>query len=162
RPFVAGMTERSPPPPPPPACFAPAGSFETYGEMSSGVTSSPLFFACVEDGMMFVNSGTTRRTINPPCSAIEINCVQPKFSSFHQIPSTLIGLLVPTRGACFFGKKISLTRPVNPPKPELHATSSLLFDAPFGTGRELKNSLRFSPKPPPYVEGISGECELVF
>src|SRR5579864_3801471 len=147
RPLVAGITERSPPPPPPPACFAPAGSFDTYGEISSGVTSSPLFFASVEDGMMFVNSGTTSSTINPPCSAIEMNCVQPKFSSFDQMSFTLIGLLVTIKGACFFGKKNSLTRSLNPPNPESHDTASLLFTAPFGTGRELKNSLRLSPKP---------------
>src|SRR5579863_3814917 len=43
RPLVGGVVERSPPPPPPPALLAPAGNFERYGEISSGVTSTVFF-----------------------------------------------------------------------------------------------------------------------
>src|SRR5258708_16116926 len=67
RPFVGGNCERSPPPPPPPALSAPAGSFEIYGEMSSGVMSIPLFFAWVETGRTFQKTVIRSKKITSPC-----------------------------------------------------------------------------------------------
>src|SRR6516162_7657013 len=60
RPLVAGCGERSPPPPPPPALLAPAGSLETYGEISSGVTSS-CFLAALVGLLQEMSKGVTSR-----------------------------------------------------------------------------------------------------
>src|SRR5260370_8584267 len=84
RPFVGGNCERSPPPPPPPALSAPAGSFEIYGEMSSGVMSIPLFFAWVETGRTFQNTRMSSNKITPPCKPNAIASLQPKLSCFDQ------------------------------------------------------------------------------
>src|SRR6267154_50139 len=88
-----------------------------------------------------------------------MNWVVPKFSSFDQISFTLIGLLVTCRGGSFVGAKASLIRYKKPPKFEPQFTANLLLSGPLGTGRELKNSLKFSLTPPPKrlrVKGASG------
>src|SRR5712692_4598239 len=149
RPFVAGNGERSPPPPPPPALSAPAGSFEIYGEISSGVISSCLFFACVETGSTFQKTGTRSNKITPPCKPNAIAWLQPKFSSFDQMSFTLIAFIPGGRGACFGGEKKSLSRPPNPPKFAPHDTASLLLTGLFEAGPDLKNSARLSPRPVP-------------
>src|SRR5258708_10760992 len=115
RPFVGGNCERSPPPPPPPALSAPAGSFEIYGEMSSGVMSIPLFFAWVETGRTFQKTGMSSNKITPPCKPNAIAWLQPKFSSFDQISFTFTGFTAKGKGACFGGEKNSLRRVAEPP-----------------------------------------------
>src|SRR5580704_12980656 len=84
-----------------------------------------------------------------PWIAKEIICVQPKFSSFVQMSFTFTGLLVKFAGGSFAGKNASLMREPNPPKFVPHDTASRLFTGPFGTGRELKKSLKLSKTPAP-------------
>src|SRR5712664_1196807 len=156
RPFVGGNCERSPPPPPPPALSAPAGSFERYGEMSSGVTSIPLFFACVETGRTFQKTGMRSNKITPPCKPKAIAWLQPKFSSFDQISFTFTGFTAKGSGACFGGEKNSLMRVPKPPKFDPQATASLLFTGPLGVGLELKKSFRLSPTPVPKDVCVKG------
>src|SRR5580700_11920690 len=62
---------------------------------------------------------------------------------------TFTGLLVKFAGGSFVGKKTSLMRDPNPPKFVPQETASPLFTAPFGTGRELKKSLKLSTTPVP-------------
>src|ERR1700731_2127803 len=147
-PFVGGVMDRSPPPPPPPAFFVPAGSLAIYGGISNG-GETDFFFAFAEVGRIWGKRGTTRRVIIPTCSPIEIACVHPKVSSFDQISLTLTGLLVHCSGACLTGKKNSLMRCPNPPNPAPQATSSRLFEAPFGTGPPLSTAFKFSLNPSP-------------
>src|ERR1700732_3102255 len=87
---------------------------------------------------------------------MEMICVQPKFSSFDQISFTFTGLLVTCSGGSFVGAKTSLMREKKPPKLEPQFTASLLLSGPLGTGRELKNSLKFSPTPPPKALRVNG------
>src|ERR1700737_1429082 len=87
---------------------------------------------------------------------MEMACVQPKFSSFDQISLTRIGFTANGSGACLAGKKNSLTRSVNPPKPAPQFTSRPLFPRDFGTGRELKNSLKLSATPAPNAPCVKG------
>src|SRR5215469_17042673 len=87
RPLVGGKVERSPPPPPPPALLGPAGSFDIYGEISSGVTST-LFFAWVVGESTLKRKGEISSAIKPACTTSAIACVHPKFSSFDQISLT--------------------------------------------------------------------------
>src|ERR1700677_2455878 len=47
-----------------------------------------------------------------------------------------------------------------PPKFEPQLTASRLFIGPFGTGLDLKKSLRFSLNPPPYSSGIRFDCKF--
>src|SRR6266478_6778733 len=151
-------------PPPPPALSAPAGSFATYGEISSGITSTCLFFASVA-GKTFVQIGiTSNPNSNAPCKAKAIAWLQPNFSSFDQISFTLIGFTAKGRGACLGGEKNSLMRVPNPPKFDPQATANLLFTGPFGTGPELKKSLRLSPTPAPndvFVKGASARSRTL-
>src|SRR6266478_3104631 len=151
-------------PPPPPALSAPAGSFATYGEISSGVMSICLFFASVE-GKTRVKIGiTSNPNSNAPCRPKAIAWLQPNFSSFDQISFTLIGFTAKGRGACLGGEKNSLMRVPNPPKFDPQATANLLFTGPFGTGPELKKSLRLSPTPAPndvFVKGASARSRTL-
>src|SRR6267378_3859449 len=156
RPFVGGNCERSPPPPPPPALSAPAGSFDMYGDISSGMTSICLFFAWVETGRTFQKIGTNINRISAACMPKAIAWLQPKFSSFDQISFTLIGFTANGSGACFCGEKNSLSRVPNPPKFEPQATASLLLTGPLAAGLELKKSLRLSPSPAPNVVRVKG------
>src|SRR6202521_179321 len=149
-PFVGGVRVWSFAPPPPPAFFAPAGSFETYGERSRGVTSI-VFFASAEFGKTRVRNGMVTSKITLTCSVTEMTCVQPKFSSFDQISLTLIGLLVTRSGGSLAGTKKSFRRSPHPPKLVPHRAPIPPRTGPFGTGRELKNSLKFSKNPPPKV-----------
>src|SRR4029077_4902478 len=163
-PFEVGVSVWLFPPPPPPALSLPAGSFETYGEISRGITLICLFFASVEAGIMFVNIGITRSPIAAMCSPTAITWLQPKFSSFDQISFTLIGFKANGSGANFAGEKNSLMRVPNPPKFEPHATASLLLTGPLGVGPELKKSLRLSPTPVPndvFVKGASARSRTL-
>src|ERR1700726_492761 len=81
--------------------------------------------------------------------AKEIIWVQPKFSSLVQMSFTFTGLLVKFAGGSFAGKKASLIREPNPPKLLPQETARRLFTGPFGTGRELKKSLKLSKRPVP-------------
>src|SRR5580704_262788 len=126
--------------------------------MSSGVTSIPLFLACVETGRTFQKIGTNINRISAACRPNAMAWLHPKFSSFDQMSFTLIGLIPGGSGACFGGEKNSLMRVPKPPKFEPQATASLLFTGPLGTGLELKKSLRLSPTPVPnevFVKGAS-------
>src|SRR5712692_2288649 len=107
---------------------------------------STVFFAWIDGWNQCVKIGTTSRAMRLACSATEIACVQPKFSSFDQISLTLIGLLVTRIGGSFAGKKSSLMRSPKLPNPAPHLTASRLLIGPFGTGRELKNCFRLSQK----------------
>src|SRR5271168_644805 len=78
-----------------------------------------------------------------------MTCVHPKFSSFVQMSFTFTGLLVKFAGGSFGGKKASLRRIPNPPKFAPQETARRLFTGPFGTGRELKKSLKLSKTPVP-------------
>src|SRR6202040_427604 len=78
-----------------------------------------------------------------------MTCVHPKFSSFVQMSFTFTGLLVKFAGGSFAGKKASLIRAPNPPKLVPQETARRLFTGPFGTGRELKKSLKLSKTPVP-------------
>src|SRR6266403_53653 len=151
-------------PPPPPALSAPAGSFATYGEISSGVMSICLFFASVE-GKTRVKIGiTSNPNSNAPCRPKAIAWLQPNFSSFDQISFTLIGFTAKGRGACLGGEKNSLMRVPKPPKFDPQATANLLFTGPFGAGPELKKSLRLSPTPAPnevFVNGASARSRTL-
>src|SRR5579863_3346866 len=50
----------------------------------------------------------------------------------------------------------------NPPKLVPQFTARRLLSGPFGTGFDLKKSLRFSLNPPPYSSGINVECTFGF
>src|ERR1700674_495523 len=156
RPFVAGNCERSPPPPPPPALSAPAGSFETYGEISSGITSICLFFASTGVDTGGKKIGTNSSPMTTPCKPTASAWLVPKFSSFDQISFTFTGFTAKGSGACFGGEKNSRMRSPNPPKFAPQATASLLFTGPLGAGLELKKSLRLSPTPVPKVVCVNG------
>src|SRR5215472_16764102 len=91
--------------------------------------------------------------------AMEVNCVQPKFSSLVQMSFTRMGLLVKLAGGSFAGKKNSLMRPPKPPKLEPQETASRLFTGPLGAGRELKKSPRLEKTLPPklvFTKGAPG------
>src|SRR5580692_6917002 len=62
---------------------------------------------------------------------------------------TFTGLLVKFAGGSFVGKKTSLMRDPNPPKFVPQETARRLLTGPFGTGRELKKSLKLSNTPVP-------------
>src|ERR1700722_9666878 len=96
--------------------------------------------------------------------AKEIICVQPKFSSLVQMSFTFTGLLVKFAGGSFAGKKTSLMREPNPPKLVPHETARRLFTGPFGTGRELKKSLKLSRTPAPtpgFTNGASARSRTL-
>src|SRR5580698_7119267 len=86
-------------------------------------------------------------------------CVHPKFSSFVQMSFTFTGLLVKFAGGSFAGKNASLMRDPKPPKFVPQETARRLFTGPFGTGRELKKSLKLSITPAPntvFTKGAPG------
>src|ERR1700676_743478 len=136
-PLFTGVSVWSFAPPPPPALVAPV------------------------DGSKFVKYSGTNSSANnnTPCAPNAMIWLQPKFSSFDQISFTLTGLIPAGSGAIFVGEKNSRMRSRNPPKFAPQATAKRLFTGPFGTGRELKNSLRFPPTLSPYSVGISGDLK---
>src|SRR5580700_5260226 len=69
---------------------------------------------------------------------------------------TFTGLLVKFAGGSFAGKKASLIREPNPPKLVPQETARRLFTGPFGTGRELKKSLKLSKTPAPNAVLVKG------
>src|SRR5271154_3502191 len=93
-----------------------------------------------------------------------MTCVHPKFSSFVQMSFTFTGLLVKFAGGSLVGKNASLSRVPNPPKFVPHATANRLFTGPFGTGRELKKSLKLSTTPVPnpgFTNGASARSRTL-
>src|SRR5579862_6017553 len=90
--------------------------------------------------------------------------VHPKFSSFVQMSFTLTGLLVKFAGGSFVGKKTSLMREPKPPKFAPHETARRLLTGPFGTGRDVKKSLKLSNTPVPnpgFTNGASARSRTL-
>src|SRR6267143_2939159 len=124
--------------------------------MSSGMTLTCLSLASVEAGKTLVKIGITSSAITATCRPTASTWLQPKFSSFDQMSFTLMGFTAKGRGGCFGGEKKSLTRVPKPPKFDPQATASLLFTGPLGAGREVKKSLRLSPRPVPKDVCVKG------
>src|SRR5262249_20690707 len=72
---------------------------------------------------------------------------------------TFTGLIPGGSGTGFRSEKKSRTRSPNPPKFAPQEAANRLLTGPFGAGREVKNSFRLSPRPPPYSLGISGDLK---
>src|SRR6266849_1567812 len=126
-----------------------------YGEISIGVTIRLVFASVGVKGCQISGTKMTSAKI-PAWRPMETTCVQPKVSSFDQISLTFTGRIPGGRGGCFVGEKNSVMRYKNPPKLAPQFTASRLLIGPFGTGRELKNSFRFSPTPLPKELRVNG------